>query len=72
MDGWGELIQTVSIAVTAYFAVAGLRVWLAQMIGKRRFEIAGDAVLAAYRVRESYYLPLKNLGQLILSLQTAY
>jgi hypothetical protein len=53
MDGWGEFIQTVSIAVAAYFAVAGLRVWRAQMIGKRRFEIAGEAVLAAHRVKES-------------------
>jgi hypothetical protein len=53
MDGWGEFIQTVSIAVAAYFAVAGLRVWRAQMIEKRRFEIAEEAVLAAHRVKES-------------------
>jgi hypothetical protein len=53
MDGWGEFIQTVSIAVTAYFAVAGLRAWRIQMLGKRRFEIAEEAVLAAHRVKES-------------------
>jgi hypothetical protein len=53
MTGWGEFIQTVSIAVTAYFAVAGLRAWRAQMMGKRRFEIAEGAVLAAHRVKES-------------------
>jgi hypothetical protein len=49
----GRVIQTVSIAVTAYFAVAGLRAWRAQIIGQRRFEIAEEAVLAAHRVKES-------------------
>jgi hypothetical protein len=53
MNGWGEFIQTVSIAVTAYFAVAGLRAWRAQIIDRRRFEIAEEAVLAAHRVKES-------------------
>ena len=39
--------------MTAYFAVAGLRVWRAQINGRRRFEIAEEAVLAAHRVKES-------------------
>lgn len=39
-------ISAISVAVTATFAVMGLRAWRAQMTGKRRFEVAELALQA--------------------------
>jgi hypothetical protein len=47
------IVQAISIAVTAYFAVKSLRAWRQQLVGKRRFEIAEETIVAAYRVREA-------------------
>ena len=34
------ILQAVSIAVTAVFAIIGLNAWRRQLIGRRRFEVA--------------------------------
>ena len=39
-------------AATVLLAVYGLRTWRQQLVGKRRFEVAEQAVLAANRVKE--------------------
>jgi hypothetical protein len=46
------IIQAISSAAIAFFAVQGLRAWRRQLVGKRRFEVAEEAVLSAYRVAE--------------------
>lgn len=47
------IVQAVSIAVTAVFAVISLRAWRTQLIGKRRFEIAEQAIVAIYKAKEA-------------------
>src|SRR5260221_12548739 len=42
-----EILQVVGMAIAVY----GLRTWRLQIVRKRRFEIAEETVLAAYRVR---------------------
>ncbi len=44
------LIQAVSVAVTAVFAVIGLRAWRRQLLGRRKIEIAEGTLLAAYKI----------------------
>jgi hypothetical protein len=60
---WAPVVQAVSIAVTAVFAVISLRAWRAQLVGKRRFEVAEHVITAVYEVQEavsylrrSYYM----------------
>lgn len=48
-----KLIPAVSIAVAAYFSVQGLRVWRSQLVGKRKFEVAEEALVAFERAREA-------------------
>jgi hypothetical protein len=48
-----SILQAVSITVTALFAIAGLRAWKRQIIGKRRIEVAEEALLAAYKARNA-------------------
>jgi hypothetical protein len=47
------LLQALAILVTAIFASRGLQAWRAQLVGKRKFEIAEEALLAAYKVRNA-------------------
>jgi hypothetical protein len=47
------VIQAVSVAITAYFAVKGLNAWRRQLLGKRRIEIAEEALVAAYKVKNA-------------------
>lgn len=47
------LLQAVSVAVTAVFAILGLRAWRQQLIGKRRIEVAEQGLLAAYKVKNA-------------------
>jgi hypothetical protein len=47
------IIQAAAIGVTAYFASRSLRAWRAQLVGKRRFEIAEDTLVAAYKARDA-------------------
>lgn len=47
------IVQAVSIAVTAAFAVISLRAWRTQLVGKRRFEIAEQAIVAVYKAKDA-------------------
>lgn len=47
------ILQAISVAVTAVFAVLGLRAWRQQLIGKRKIEIAEQALLAIYKVKNA-------------------
>ena len=58
-----SVVQAISVAVTAFFAVKSLRAWRVQLVGKRHFEAAEQVIGAVYDVREalsymrrSYYL----------------
>jgi hypothetical protein len=48
------VLQALSIAVTAGFAVAGLNAWRRQLVGKRRIEIAEETLFAVYKVRDAF------------------
>lgn len=48
-----QIIQAISIAITAYFAVRSLRAWRIQLVGKRRFEVAEQTIVAAYKAKEA-------------------
>jgi hypothetical protein len=45
MESGADWLQAISIAITAYFAVRGLRTWRTQMIGQRKFTVAEEALL---------------------------
>jgi hypothetical protein len=45
------LLQAVSIAVTAGFAVAGLSAWRKQLVGKRKFDVAEEAMALFAKLR---------------------
>jgi len=47
------VLQAVSVAVTAVFAVIGLRAWRRQLLGRRKIEVAEGTLLAAYKIKES-------------------
>jgi hypothetical protein len=47
------LIQAISVAVTAVFAILSLNAWKRQMIGKRRIEVAEEALLAVYKAKSA-------------------
>jgi hypothetical protein len=40
------VLQAISVAVAAFFAILGLNAWRRQLIGKRKVEIAEEALLA--------------------------
>jgi hypothetical protein len=57
---WGEfwkiipsVIQAGSVAATAYFASRSLQAWRNQLIGKRKFEVAEDTIVAAYKALDA-------------------
>lgn len=52
MEWIGEIIKTLSTIVTAAVACWGVSTWRRQVVGKRRMEIAEEALLAAYQVRD--------------------
>jgi hypothetical protein len=47
------VLQAASVAVTAVFAVIGLRAWRRQLLGRRKIEIAEGTLLAAYKIKEA-------------------
>jgi hypothetical protein len=47
------VLQAAAIIVTAVFAVLGLRAWRAQVIGKRKVEIAEETLVLAHKVRSA-------------------
>jgi len=47
------IVQAASILVTAIFAVKSLRAWRTQLIGKRRFEVAEEIIMAVNRAKDS-------------------
>lgn len=47
------IVQAISIAITAFFAVRSLRAWRIQLVGKRKFEVAEETILAANKAFES-------------------
>ena len=58
------LIQAVSVAVTAVFAVIGLRAWRRQLLGRRKIEIAEGTLLATYKIKEAMAY-IRNPGALV-------
>jgi hypothetical protein len=58
------LIQAVSVAVTAVFAVIGLRAWRRQLLGRRKIEIAEGTLLATYKIQEAMAY-IRNPGALV-------
>jgi len=46
-------LQALAILVTAIFATRGLHAWRGQLVGKRKFEIAEETLLAAYKVKNA-------------------
>ena len=48
------VVQAVSVAVTAFFAVKSLNAWHVQLVGKRRFEAAEEVITAVYDAREAF------------------
>lgn len=47
------VLQAVSVAVTAVFAILGLRAWRRQLLGRRKIEIAEGTLFAAYKIKEA-------------------
>jgi len=58
------VVQAVSIAVTAVFAILGLRAWRRQLLGRRKIEIAEGTLLATYKVQEAMAY-IRNPGALV-------
>lgn len=58
------VLQAVSVAATAVFAILGLRAWRRQLIGRRKIEIAEGTLLAAYKVKEAVAY-IRNPGALV-------
>jgi hypothetical protein len=48
-----SVLQAVSIAVTAVFAIISLRAWRRQLLGRRKIEIAEGTLLATYKIKEA-------------------
>jgi hypothetical protein len=48
-----SIVQALSIAVTAFFASKSLNAWRNQLVGKRRFEVAEETIVAAYKARDA-------------------
>jgi hypothetical protein len=46
-------LQALAILVTAIFASLGLNAWRRQLLGKRRFEVAEEVLLAAHKAKLS-------------------
>lgn len=47
------IIQAVSVAVAAYFAVRSLNAWRDQTIGRRKFEVAEEIIVAAFKAQDA-------------------
>jgi len=63
------VLQALAIIVTAYFASRGLHTWRHQLLGKRRMEVAEEALVAAYKMRDDihyirYSMPLSGEGKM--------
>lgn len=53
IQGYAVILQAVSIFATAVFAIIGLNAWRRQLIGKRRIEVAEEALLAVYKTKDA-------------------
>jgi hypothetical protein len=54
---WGQiapLVQMVVVLITAFVAVRGLSAWRAQMVGKRKVEIAEQVLVNFYAARDVF------------------
>jgi hypothetical protein len=45
------VLQALSIAVAAVFAVLGLDAWRRQLVGKRKFELAEEILVTVYKMK---------------------
>ena len=45
------ILQALSIALTAWFAILGLSAWRRQLVGKRKFEAAEEILLITYKLQ---------------------
>jgi hypothetical protein len=45
------VLQAAAIVVTAFFASRSLHAWRGQLVGKRKFEIAEEILVSAYRLQ---------------------
>jgi len=59
-----QIVQALSIAVTAVFAILGLRAWRRQLIGRRTIEVAEGTLLATYKIQEAMAY-IRNPGALV-------
>jgi len=50
----GSIVESLGVAAGAVFAGIGVTTWRRQLLGKRKVEIAEEALVAAYRVREAF------------------
>jgi hypothetical protein len=48
-----QILQAISISVTAGFAIVGLNAWRRQLIGRRKFEAAEQILLASYKLQHA-------------------
>lgn len=48
-----DMLPGASIAVAVYFGVQGLRAWRAQVVGKRKFEVAEEALVSFARASDA-------------------
>lgn len=53
IDLASTVIQAIAIATTAAFAVAGLRAWRRELVGRRKFEIAEQTLSAFVEARDA-------------------
>jgi hypothetical protein len=54
LQGIGSIGQAVAVAFAAWAAFHGVSAWRAQLLGKRKAEIAETALVDAYRIKEAF------------------
>jgi len=63
---WAEIAQSASIILASVFAIYGIDAWRREFIGKRRMELAEEALALFYQARdviESIRSPLGYVGE---------
>jgi hypothetical protein len=53
-DEFAPLVQAGMVLVTGFVAVRGLNVWRAQLVGKRKAELAEEVLTAFYEARDTF------------------
>lgn len=53
---WSDrpLVQMVMVLITSFVAVSGLTAWRRQLVGKRKGEIAEQALVSFYKARDVF------------------